>query len=151
MGQTFELAAEADTLRMGQALAGLLRAGDFVALHGDLGAGKTTLSRGLVQAILGSGDEVTSPTYTLVQVYEGPDFPVWHYDLYRLDDPEGVVELGWDETIDGVALVEWPDRAGRHLPATRLDVFLEITGDHRRLRLEPKGEGWQERLHGLSL
>ncbi len=150
MDQTFVLKDEEATLSLGQAIAQILRPGDFLALHGDLGAGKTTLTRGIIQALLGPDEEVPSPTYTLVQVYEGPGFPLWHFDLYRLEDPDGVEELGWDETVEGVALVEWPERAGRHLPQVRLDVLLEIHGDQRRVRLEPKGEGWQERLHGFS-
>ena len=140
------LASDGDTRALGARLALLLRRGDVIALHGDLGAGKTTLARGLIQSLLGHEEEVPSPTYTLVQMYEGPDFPVWHFDLYRLENAEDVQELGWDETQDGVALIEWPDRAGAHLPANRLDVFLEISGDGRRARLEPGGEGWQERL-----
>ncbi|PKP83464.1 MAG: tRNA (adenosine(37)-N6)-threonylcarbamoyltransferase complex ATPase subunit type 1 TsaE [Alphaproteobacteria bacterium HGW-Alphaproteobacteria-18] len=151
MKHSFVLADENATLSLGRSIAGILRAGDFLALHGDLGAGKTTLTRGIIQALLGADEEVPSPTYTLVQVYDGPEFPLWHFDLYRLEDPEGVEELGWDETMAGVALVEWPERAGRHLPSVRLDVLLEIHGDQRRVRLEPKGEGWQERLHGFSL
>lgn len=143
------LPSERETQALGAALAALLRPGDVVALHGDLGAGKTTLVRGLVQALLDRPEEVPSPTYTLVQVYDGPDFPLWHFDLYRLDDPEDVEELGWDETVEGAALIEWPERAGRHLPANRLDVYLEISGEGRRARLEPKGEGWQERLDEL--
>ncbi len=151
MRLTFELPGEAGTLALGRALAGRLERGDVVALHGGLGAGKTTLVRGLVQALLGEDEEVPSPTYTLVQTYEGPAFPLWHFDLYRLEDPDGVAELGWDETLEGVALIEWPERAGRHLPAARLDVFLEIAGAGRRVRLEPKGEGWQERMHDFRL
>ena len=150
MTDTFVLHDEAATLAFGKMLARVLRPGDFLALHGDLGAGKTTLTRGIIQALLGDSEEVPSPTYTLVQIYEGPEFPLWHFDLYRLEDPEGIEELGWDETVHGVALVEWPERAGRHLPARRLDVLLEIHGDRRTVRLEPRGEGWQERLHGLS-
>lgn len=141
-----ELASDTDTRALGARLAPLLRRGDVIALRGDLGAGKTTLARGLIQALLGRNEEVPSPTYTLVQMYEGPGFPLWHFDLYRLEDPDDVQELGWDETQDGAALIEWPDRAGRHLPAQRLDVFLENSGDGRRARLEPQGEGWQERL-----
>lgn len=150
MTNTFVLADEEATLALGRSLASVLAPGDLVALHGDLGAGKTTLTRGIIQALLGAGEEVPSPTYTLVQVYEGPDFPLWHFDLYRLESPEGVEELGWDETHEGVALVEWPERAGRHLPTVRLDIFLEISGSERCVRLEPRGEGWQERLHALS-
>ncbi len=141
-----ELASEEDTRALGAQLALLLRRGNVIALRGELGAGKTTLVRGLIQSLLGHEEEVASPTYTLVQMYEGPDFPVWHFDLYRLENADDVQELGWDETQDGVALIEWPDRAGAHLPVNRLDVFLEISGDGRRARLEPSGEGWQERL-----
>ncbi|HAY05642.1 MAG TPA: tRNA (adenosine(37)-N6)-threonylcarbamoyltransferase complex ATPase subunit type 1 TsaE [Hyphomonas sp.] len=145
----FNLPSERETQALGAALAALLRPGDVVALHGDLGAGKTTLARGLVQALLGRPEEVPSPTYTLVQVYEAPAFPLWHFDLYRLDQPEDVEELGWDETVEGVALIEWPERAGALLPKSRLDVYLEISGEGRRARLEPRGEGWQERLDEL--
>lgn len=144
--QIRELASDRDTTALGADLAPRLRRGDVVALHGDLGAGKTTLVRGLIQALLGRDEEVPSPTYTLVQMYEGPDCPVWHFDLYRLERAEDVFELGWDETGDGISLIEWPERAGGHLPAHRLDVYLEISGDGRRVRLEPRGEGWQERL-----
>lgn len=146
---TAELPSEQDTHTLGAALAGALRQGDVIAFHGDLGAGKTTLVRGLIRALLGEDEEVPSPTYTLVQMYDAPDWPIWHFDLYRLDDPDDVRELGWDETQAGVALIEWPDRAGGHLPASRLDVFLENSGEGRRARLEPGGEGWQERLDDL--
>lgn len=145
----FNLPSERETQALGAALAALLRPGDVVALHGDLGAGKTTLARGLVQALLGRPEEVPSPTYTLLQVYEAPAFPLWHFDLYRLDQPEDVEELGWDETVEGVALIEWPERAGALLPKSRLDVYLEISGEGRRARLEARGEGWQERLDEL--
>ena len=150
MDYTFVLPDEEATMALGRSIARILKPGDLLALHGDLGAGKTTLTRGIIQALLGSDEEVPSPTYTLVQTYDGPDFPLWHFDLYRLEEPDGVEELGWDDTVEGAALVEWPERAGRHLPAVRLDVLLEIHGDERRVRLEPKGEGWQERLHGFS-
>lgn len=144
--QIVDLGSEDDTRALGARLAKHLKAADVIALHGDLAAGKTTLVRGLIQALLGPGEEVPSPTYTLVQMYDAPDFPVWHFDLYRLENPDGVFELGWDETQAGVALIEWPERAGQYLPAGRLDVFLEISGEGRRARLEPAGKGWQERL-----
>jgi len=133
---------------VGARVAGLLQAGDVIALHGDLGAGKTTFSRGLIGAYAGA-DDVPSPTYTLVQMYEGGPLPVWHFDLYRLKAPGEVVELGWDETQDGVALVEWPERAGTYLPDWRLDVTIDFSGEGRRVTLEPRGEGWQTRLHGF--
>ncbi len=133
---------------VGAQVARLLQAGDVIALYGDLGAGKTTFSRGLIADYSRTMD-VPSPTYTLVQLYESGPFPIWHFDLYRLKSPEEVVELGWDETQDGIALVEWPDRAGHYLPEWRLDVTIEILGEGRRVTLEPHGEGWQRRLHGF--
>jgi tRNA threonylcarbamoyladenosine biosynthesis protein TsaE len=144
-----ELASDRDTQALGARLAPMLRRGDVIALHGTLGAGKTTLVRGLIQSLLGNQEEVPSPTYTLVQIYEGPAGPIWHFDLYRLERASDVFELGWDETGDGIALIEWPERAGDHLPGQRLDLYLEISGDGRLARMEPRGEGWQERLDEL--
>lgn len=144
---SFELPDLAATDTLAQRLAPLLKASDVIALYGGLGAGKTTFSRALISALLGRATEVPSPTYTLVQSYDGPDFPIFHYDLYRIEDPDEVFELGWEETQDGLALIEWPDRAGSHLPAWRLDLTIEIAGDIRTARLEPRGEDWQTRLH----
>lgn len=143
----FDLPDLAATKALAEKLAPLLKAGDVIALHGGLGAGKTTFSRALISALLGQETEVPSPTYTLVQTYDGPDFPIFHFDLYRLNSPYEVDELGWDETQDGLALIEWPDQAGSRLPAWRLDLSLELTGEIRVARLEPRGEDWQTRLH----
>ena len=147
--QHFDLPSLAATVDLARALAPLLKAGDVIALHGGLGVGKTTFSRALIEALLGREVQVPSPTYTLVQTYDGPDFPIFHMDLYRLEQPDEVFELGWDETPDGLALIEWPDRAGPNLPAWRLDLTLEILGDTRKAILEPRGEDWQTRLHEL--
>jgi len=87
-------------------LAPLLKAGDVVALQGGLGAGKTTFARGLISALMGQDTDVPSPTYTLVQTYMAGDLAIWHFDLYRLETPEEIVELGWDDTVSGVALIE---------------------------------------------
>jgi len=109
---------EAAMLALGAALADRLRPGDAILLSGDLGAGKTTLARGVLGG-LGHVGEVPSPTFTLVQTYDPPDcrVPVWHVDLYRLDDPEEATELGLDEARRDVAmLVEWPERLGRAWP-----------------------------------
>lgn len=147
--QHFDLPSLDATTALAKKLAPLLKAGDVIALHGGLGVGKTTFSRALITALMGVETEVPSPTYTLVQTYNGPDFPIFHMDLYRLEQPEDVFELGWDETQDGLALIEWPDRAGAHLPAWRLDLTLEILGDTRKATLEPRGEDWQTRLNEL--
>ena len=134
--------------KVGSRVAGLLQAGDVIALYGGLGAGKTTFSRGLIHDYTGS-DDVPSPTYTLVQLYESGPLPVWHFDLYRLKTPDELIELGWDETQDGIALIEWPERADGYLPEWRLDVTIDFLQEGRRVTLEPHGEGWQTRLHGF--
>lgn len=143
------LADEAATARLAVRLAPHLKAGDVIALNGGLGAGKTTFCRALISALAGRETEVPSPTYTLVQTYDGPGFAIYHFDLYRLDEPDDVMELGWDDTMDGLALIEWPGKAGDHLPHWRLDLTLEQTVDGRTARLEPRGEDWQARLHGI--
>lgn len=123
------LSSEAETLAFGAKLAALLRPDDCVALAGDLGAGKTTLARGVLSA-LGLEAEAPSPTFAIVQPYEPPEtqIPVWHVDLYRLDDPEEARELGLDEARRDVAmLIEWPDRMGERLwdDVLRLELNVE--------------------------
>ncbi|MEQ8558265.1 MAG: tRNA (adenosine(37)-N6)-threonylcarbamoyltransferase complex ATPase subunit type 1 TsaE [Henriciella sp.] len=140
---------EAATARLARRLAPHLKPGDVIALKGGLGAGKTTFARALISTLNGAETDVPSPTYTLLQTYETPGLPVFHFDLYRLDHPDEVRELGWDETMDGLALIEWPNKAGAHLPQWRLDLTLEQTANGRTARLEAHGEDWQARLHGF--
>ncbi|HEU0095401.1 MAG TPA: tRNA (adenosine(37)-N6)-threonylcarbamoyltransferase complex ATPase subunit type 1 TsaE, partial [Rhizomicrobium sp.] len=110
------------TAHLGAAIAAGLRMGDVVALWGDLGAGKTTLARAILRA-LGVTEDVPSPTFTLVQSYDTSRFAVAHYDLYRLKSAREIRELGFDEALeDGVALVEWPERAPEALPPDALHV-----------------------------
>jgi tRNA threonylcarbamoyladenosine biosynthesis protein TsaE len=135
---SFFLPDEAATERLGAALAGRLRPRDVVALQGGLGVGKTTLARAILRAA--SGDPaliVPSPTFTLVEIYDTPMGVFWHFDLYRLEQPEQVFELGWEEArADGVALIEWAERLGALLPRDRLTVTLAVEGDGRRADLE---------------
>ncbi len=156
----------AATERLGRALARLLRAGDVVALYGDLGAGKTALARAVIRALPGpegaAGEEVPSPTFTLVQTYEREPAPVWHFDLYRIEDPEEIEELGLSEALaGGITLIEWPQRLGARLPAGALAVTLTFTGNGgsgdggsgdggRRARLAGGGD-WTERLAELRI
>lgn len=146
----FDLPTLETTAAFASHLAPLLRAGDVLALQGGLGAGKTTFARALISALRGQATEVPSPTYTLVQTYDGPGYPIFHFDLYRLDTPDQIFELGWEDTQDGLALIEWPDRAGAHLPTWRLELKFEILGDSRHLHLAPHGEDWQTRLHDFD-
>ena len=137
---TFSLSLpdETATERLGASLAQRLRPRDVVALQGGLGVGKTTLARAILRAV--SGDPaliVPSPTFTLAEVYDTPRGVFWHFDLYRLEAPEQVFELGWEEArADGVALVEWAERLGALLPPERLSVTLSIEGDGRRADLQ---------------
>ena len=137
---TFSLSLpdETATERLGGSLAKLLRPRDVVALQGGLGAGKTTLVRAILRAA--SGDPtliVPSPTFTLAEVYDTPRGVFWHFDLYRLEAPEQVFELGWEEArADGIALVEWAERLGALLPSGRLTVALAIEGEGRRADLQ---------------
>jgi len=127
------------TTRLGEAVARVLKPGDAVCLHGPLGAGKSTLARGLIRALTSPDEEVPSPTFTLVQTYDAA-FPLAHFDLYRLTDPDEAFEIGIDEALDdGCAIIEWPERLEGRLPETRLDIVIEADGDARTARLIPHG------------
>ena len=146
----FEVAAanSEETIRCGGELAPLLRPGDVVALEGDLGAGKTTFARGLIQHLCGPATVVPSPTFTLVEIYETRDLQLWHCDLYRLKSPEDAFELGLEDAFaEGVVLIEWPDRLAGALPANRLLVSFDFTadGEGRRRRFRGGAE-WRDRL-----
>tara|TARA_R110002074_G_scaffold6100_4_gene28642 strand:- start:1654 stop:2154 length:501 start_codon:yes stop_codon:yes gene_type:complete len=155
---SLSLTDESATRALGRRLAPLLETGDFVALTGDLGAGKTALARAIIQARYGEGGEdedVPSPTFTLIQTYETPDLLITHADLYRLDDPEDLRELGLGEALDeGAVLMEWPDRMGTP-PANRLDIVLSLEGGTvtgaRGAHLTAHGPSWVRRLNALKL
>jgi len=139
------LADEAATARLAAAVAGRLQAGEAVCLTGPLGAGKSTLARALVRALTTPDEDVPSPTFTLVQFYEGAGLPIAHFDLYRLADPDEAYEIGLDEALeDGAALIEWPQRLEGRLPPDRLDIEMELDGAGRRVRLTPHG-AWEGR------
>src|SRR5258707_5057063 len=127
---TFSVALpdEHATRRLAIDIANSLEGGDFVTLSGDPGGGKTTLVRTLIRYLAGDAAiEVPSPTFTLMQIYELPQFPLVHADLYRLSGPGELAELGFDDLPEGaVVLLEWPDRADGLLPPDRLDVSLPL-------------------------
>lgn len=134
-------------------VAACLRPGDVVALYGDLGTGKTAFARALVRTLCGPDEEVPSPTFTLVQTYAAPDLEIWHFDLYRLERPEDALELGLDEALaNGAAMIEWPERLGRHLPPDRLEIRFAYGGTEaeRTATLAGRG-GWAARLRELGL
>jgi tRNA threonylcarbamoyl adenosine modification protein YjeE len=129
---TVALADEQATQRLVVDLAGALEPGDLVTLSGDLGAGKTTFARALIRHLAGDEQtEVPSPSFTLMQSYDLPRFPVVHADLYRLSGPSELTELGFDDIPDNaVVLLEWPDRAAGFLPADRFDIALTLSPQH---------------------
>ena len=131
---------ERETEALGAALAARLRPGDVVAYLGDLGAGKTAFTRGLARG-LGYAGRVTSPTFTIVNEYEGGRLPLFHFDMYRLKDAGGLFDIGWEDYLDrgGVCAVEWSERAEAALP--RETVWVSIrrcaeSGDWRRITIE---------------
>ncbi len=144
---------------LADAVAPLAWRGDVLALRGPLGAGKTVFARafiaararaaGLDPATLG---EVPSPTFTLVQSYELPDVPIWHFDLFRLEKPEDALELAIEEAFAvAISLVEWPEKLGVYLPAARLDLAIDFVGEGgaRQVRLSGGG-AWTARLAKLA-
>ncbi|MDY0870836.1 tRNA (adenosine(37)-N6)-threonylcarbamoyltransferase complex ATPase subunit type 1 TsaE [Dongia rigui] len=144
------------TARAGRILAGLARAGDVLALWGDLGAGKTTLARGFIAAVVPAEEVVPSPTFTLVQTYAadigGSPADIWHFDLYRLKSAEEAYEVGIEEAFaEGISLIEWPERLGSLLPRHRLDVTLlpGVGADSRILSLAGP-DAWMQRLGGFK-
>lgn len=133
---TYDLPDEAATLALGQKLATHLKPADIVAMRGDLGAGKTTLSRGIIVALTGES-EVPSPTYTIIQTYEGDDSEIWHCDLYRIENPDDILELGLlDAFEDSICLIEWPDKMGDYLPDNIITISIRFNGTGRTVTID---------------
>jgi tRNA threonylcarbamoyladenosine biosynthesis protein TsaE len=145
MSREIVLTDEAATRRLGAAIARALKAGEAVCLSGPLGAGKSVLARALVRALTTADEEVPSPTFTLVQFYDGEGLSLAHFDLYRLTSPDEAYEIGLDEALDhGAAVIEWPERLEGRLPPDRLDIEIALDGESRRARLSPHG-AWEGR------
>ena len=132
----------AETRALGAALARLLRPGDVLCLWGDLGAGKSELTRGIAEG-LGVAGPVTSPSFTIMNVYSDGRAPLYHFDWYRLESSEELYEMGMDEYLggDGVAVVEWPGVCPDAMPETRLDITLTpLSESEREVTLVPRGD-----------
>ena len=135
---------EAETAEAGAALARAAREGDVITLSGPLGVGKTALARGFIAALGHQGD-VPSPTFAIVQPYEELDPPVWHVDLYRIEEPSEIEELGLDAAADAVLLVEWPERAGSHAWPEALALSLDFAPAGDRILTAKVPRSWEER------
>lgn len=143
--------SEDDTAKLARYLAGILLPGDAVFLDGDLGMGKSVFSRALIRAATDIPDlDVPSPTFTLVQIYDTDPLknlgPIWHFDLYRIKTPDEIWELGWEDALQDIILVEWPSRLGSGLaPANRLALgFSQDKEDNRIITITPMG-AWKKR------
>ena len=154
--QAFENVTEQELERLAHLLAPLAQPGDFIALEGELGAGKSVFARAFIRTIMGQNElDVPSPTYNLVQTYAPPaPLPeIWHVDLYRLEKPEDLIELGLEDAgRDAVLLVEWPDRLARQVPSDILKVAI-TRGPNENLRhveLTP-GASWKDKIGKINL
>ncbi|MBQ7759908.1 MAG: tRNA (adenosine(37)-N6)-threonylcarbamoyltransferase complex ATPase subunit type 1 TsaE [Acidaminococcaceae bacterium] len=142
----------AATEGLGNVLGKLARSGDVFCFTGDLGAGKTLMSRGISLALGVAEDEVTSPTFAIMNVYDGSELEVRHFDLYRLNRPEELEDIGFDEYAggDGVTLIEWAELFAEELPEEYMQVTLLIEGAGRKAVLAPKGERYEELLQEVK-
>lgn len=142
--------SEAETVRLGELLAGIARKGDVFALYGTLGMGKSVLSRAFIQHFIGNV-EVPSPTFTLLQTYETPDYEIYHFDLYRLKDSEEIFELGMEEAVyNGVCLIEWPEKMGGYLPKRAIIVKITPQENGRLFEFFAADSACAERLSSLN-
>ena len=154
---SISLPDQSATERLARAVAALLQPGDVLALAGELGAGKTCFARAAINALPGpdgaavDAEEVPSPTFTLVQLYERAPATIWHFDLFRLEAPDEALELGLEEALaGGISMIEWPARLGSLLPRDRLELTFEYAErpEARLARIVPQGS-WQQRASAL--
>ena len=121
----FLVHSEKEMAHVAQKLAPLLHKGDVVALYGSLGVGKTTLVRALIHTLLDSSVDVPSPTFTLLQIYDTPEYPIYHFDFYRLKSPEEAYEVGIEDAFgSALSLIEWPEKIGTILPQKHISITL---------------------------
>ncbi|MBQ1840141.1 MAG: tRNA (adenosine(37)-N6)-threonylcarbamoyltransferase complex ATPase subunit type 1 TsaE [Atopobiaceae bacterium] len=137
----FVTASTEETIALGERLGKELRAGDVLVLTGDLGAGKTQLTKGIA-AGMGVVDDVTSPTFNILMVYEGEQMPLYHFDLYRLDDPDQLEDIGFYDALegDGPCVIEWGEQFSDEIGSERLDVYLTRLDDQAGVGEEPSRE-----------
>ncbi|USO01095.1 MAG: tRNA (adenosine(37)-N6)-threonylcarbamoyltransferase complex ATPase subunit type 1 TsaE [Alphaproteobacteria bacterium] len=141
--------SEADTIAIARVTANFFVQGDLCALMGDLGMGKSVFARAVIHTIMGYDLNVPSPTYTLVQTYEGKRFPLMHFDLYRLENSEDVIELGWQDRSHALALVEWPEKLDTMYPAICWEVIFQMNQEVREITISPP-PGFEERYCELK-
>jgi len=144
-GARISTASPDETRDIGRALGAIIPGGLFITLRGELGAGKTTFVQGIAEGLGVKERYITSPSFALVNEYEGR-LRLYHVDLYRLEGPDDLADIGFDELPgEGVAAVEWPERAGGSLPDERLDIEISVTGvETREIEFTPRGKSYEE-------
>ena len=145
--------SEKQTQRLGFALGACLRAGDVVLLEGEMGAGKSVLTRAAARG-MGVEGPVPSPTFTILNIHDGSDMKLYHFDLYRLEGEDALYEMGLDEFIparDGASLIEWPQMAGEAMPGDHLAIDIRYANDGmaREITLTPMGGFGEQRIHEI--
>lgn len=149
MEKIFVSKSEADTGALAEKLAAISVQGDVWALNGTLGAGKSVFARAFIKKLTGSRD-VPSPTFTLLQTYSAEAFDIYHYDLYRLEKPAEIFELGVEEAFySGVSLVEWPERMGAFSPRNMWQVKIEMTPEGRKITVSTEDANKLKRLENV--
>lgn len=139
----FDLPDELAVQQLAAKIAPYLKRGDVLQLKGDLGVGKTTFTRALITALAGKTVEVPSPTFTIVQQYELPQFTLCHFDLYRLKNSEELIEVGVEQALqEGVAVLEWPELAAEFLPQDSLVLEFSYSGQGRALQFSAPASSW---------
>ena len=143
--------SEDETIKLATQLARLAKAGDTFALYGTLGMGKSVFARGFIQSLT-KAEEVPSPTFTLVQSYEAPNFEIYHFDLYRLKSPDEIFELGMEEALyEGVCLIEWKEKMGGYLPKNCFSIQISAHPEGREISITSTSAEKISRLQDLSL
>ena len=133
----FNVTSETETTALAARIAIGAKAGDVFLLEGPLGAGKSVFARGFIRALCGENTYVPSPTFTLVQTYDARDTAIWHFDLYRLEDPDEIYEIGWEDALSNIVLLEWPQRLGSHAPHHARRITIEtLGGESRRITID---------------
>lgn len=150
LSKTFYTASEEATAALGATLASISRRGDVFALFGTLGMGKSVFARSFIQSFLGA-IEVPSPTFTLLQTYETPDFDIYHFDLYRLKNPDEIFEIGLEDALySGVSLIEWPEMMGGYLPKDIFRIEIAPEGQGRKITISTTAQEKAQRLESLN-
>lgn len=146
----FVLETEHHTEALAINIAPLLRRGDTLLLHGEIGSGKSTFARAIIRARLGRFEDVPSPTFTIVQTYQDGALEIWHCDLYRLSNPDEAIELGLEIAFDeAICLIEWPDRLGTLIPQNALNINFEARETDHFIEISCTAS-WSERLVVLN-